>query len=411
MTENSLQSEIASLIKRLGKIPFAEFMGLALYHPKDGYYTSPEVFGAEGDFYTSPSAHPVFGALLTVQLKAMWEALDKPNPFHAIEPGAGNGILAQDILDYADKLSDEFANSLLYVSLDRYCASDIVTTRPHQHEQVKSADIPLKGVVGCLLSNELIDSFPVHRFQIQNSQVWEMYVTLDDEEKFVEVFGSPSTPALTERIKALGFPLPEGFRGEVNLNICPWIQEVSNALERGFVLTIDYGHLEKELYSAERRNGTFQTYYRHTEGSSPYQRIGRQDMTAHVDFSLVQSEGAKSGLRTLSYMTQAEFLHGLGFDEMLHQIYSRNLRPGERNANLMALQELVNPDGLGGFKVLIQEKDTGPEGYDSLSQTGSDTPIPAPPIKTPQHISLMEGRYPHQEWNLDALWPFDDKQS
>ena len=48
---------------------FARFMELALYHEPWGYYSSgPERIGAEGDFYTSPVAHPAFGALLTVQL-------------------------------------------------------------------------------------------------------------------------------------------------------------------------------------------------------------------------------------------------------------------------------------------------------------------------------------------------------
>ena len=133
-------------------------------------------------------------------------------------------------------------------------------------------------------------------------------------------------------------------------------------------------------------------------------------MTAHVDFSQVQSEGASSGLRTVSYMTQAEYLRGLGFDEMLHQIRAMNLRPGERNPNLIAMRELVNQDGVGGFKVLIQEKGTGLSSYEGLSRFNGDTTLPAPPAKSPEHIPLMEGRYPHQEWNLDALWPFDDKQ-
>ena len=75
---------------------FARFMELALYHEPWGYYSSgPERIGAEGDFYTSPVAHPAFGALLTVQLAGMWEMMGKPSPFHVVELGAGTGVMAQ----------------------------------------------------------------------------------------------------------------------------------------------------------------------------------------------------------------------------------------------------------------------------------------------------------------------------
>ena len=217
MTENSLETEIISRIKRAGKISFAEFMEIALYDKEGGYYTKPDVFGAEGDFFTSPAAHPIFGALLAVQLKVMWDALGKPDPFYAIEMGAGNGILSRDLLAYAGGLSEEFTDSLVYVAADRYSTNDVNSTEPQKLQGLMSTGIPLKGVVGCFLSNELLDSFPIHRFQIQEGTVKETFVTLDNEDKLVEVLDTPSTAGLTQRIKALDSPLPEGFRGEVNV--------------------------------------------------------------------------------------------------------------------------------------------------------------------------------------------------
>ena len=90
---------------------------------------------------------------------------------------------------------------------------------------------------------------------------------------------------------ALDLELPDGFSGEVNLAIGTWMRRMSDALERGFVVTIDYGYPAKVLYNSDRSTGTLKTYYRHAEGGNPYVHIGRQDMTAHVDFSLIASEG------------------------------------------------------------------------------------------------------------------------
>ena len=92
--------------------------GGGLYHPGGGYYTSGERIGAAGDYYTSPSAHPAFGALLAAQMFQMWELLGRPRPFTVAEPGAGNGLLCRDIASAAPGLPDGFADSLRYVCLD-----------------------------------------------------------------------------------------------------------------------------------------------------------------------------------------------------------------------------------------------------------------------------------------------------
>ena len=84
------EAEIRGLIEAKGSICFAEFMQVALYHPMGGYYTSARAIGAAGDYFTSPAAHPVFGALIAVQLHRMWQLLDSPSNFDAIEMGAGD---------------------------------------------------------------------------------------------------------------------------------------------------------------------------------------------------------------------------------------------------------------------------------------------------------------------------------
>ena len=179
---------------------------------------------------------------------------------------------------------------------------------------------------------------------------------------------------------------------------------MARALDKGFVITIDYGYEAAELYSQRRRFGTLQTYYRHTEGSSPYQRIGRQDIGAHVDFSLLQSEGYAVELNTLAYTTQAELLQGLGFNDLLHRLRQEPMPEYERNANLMSMRELVKPEGLGGFKVLFQEKATGVTDIAQIQPGDAPCQTMPLPMLTDRHMPLMQGRFPHTSWETPLLW-------
>ena len=394
-------------IQERGKITFAEFMQLALYHPVDGYYSSEAPFGTAGDYYTSPAVHPAFGALLSVQLFVMWQRLAMPDDFTVVELGAGAGLLAQDIVAYAESLSADFAGSLRYVCVDRYSptqadpAEDATTSNL---EWLLADELPLRGVVGCFISNELLDAFPVHRFQIADGAPLESYVALDDKDEFAEVLDKPSDPRLAERIGGLNFTLADGHRGEVCLRVRPWVAEVSRALRQGFVMTIDYGYTARELYSPSRSHGTLQTYFRHTEGSSPYLRVGRQDITAHVDFSLLQAEGALEGLNALEFTTQGRFLTDMGIGEMMLRLRELSLSQYDSNANIMALRELVKPDGLGAFKVLIQEKGTSISSGSQLRPSQSMREGLIAPLLSDRHMPLMEGRYPHTTWEASSLW-------
>lgn len=405
MTQTAAEQAIRDRIRRHAKITFAEFMRLALYHPIGGYYTSAAPFGATGDYYTSPATHPAFGALLCVQLRHMWRLIGKPPRFTVVEMGAGNGILAHDIAAYAERLSAEFARCLRYICIDRYTPAS-AAANPFV-DSLRAHGVPLRAVIGCLLSNELVDAFPVHRFRIVNGAPLEIYVALDANGAFTETLDAPSTPRLAERISALGFPLPDGFSGEVRLNTRSWIGEAAQALDKGFVITIDYGYEAAALYSHQRRFGTLQTYYRHTEGGSPYQRIGRQDISAHVDFSQLQSDGRAAGLSAIAYTTQADLLQALGIDEMLRQVRTMPLSPRERSANLMAIRQLIKPSGLGGFKALIQAKGVEAAAADIAPSPAQRGDLQAP-LLSDRHMPLLEGRYPHaawQTWETPELWP------
>ena len=409
----SSESEIRARIARLGKITFAEFMETALYHPTGGYYARRPYVGAHADYFTSPAAHPAFGALISIYLLRMWEALGRPSAFYAVEMGAGDGLLAREVVEFAQRLTRPFGDALHYVALDRSTRHATRYAPSGAYQRIVAAGSPVAGIVGCFLSNELVDSFPVHRFKTVEGEAKEVYLLLEDE-RFVEALGDPSTPELARRLEGLSPSLPEGYRGEVNLGIGPWMAGVAGSLDRGFVLTVDYGYAEAEMNSPHGDGGSVQSYYRHTQTASPYQRVGVQDITAHVDFSSVVREGEAVGLRPWGLTTQAQYLRGLGLDRWLGRLRVEGLPQRERESNAMAMRDLVRPDGLGGFKVLVQEKGLGNAGLSRLPPLGEldgeaeemadSLPIP---LLRPEHVPLMEGRYPHAAWRWEDLWPWD----
>jgi SAM-dependent MidA family methyltransferase len=134
------------------------------------------------------------------------------------------------------------------------------------------------------------------------------------------------------------------------------MRQVAAALGRGFVLTFDYGHEAAELYAPWRRDGTLLCFYRHNPSSDPYARIGKQDMTAHVDFTSLVEEGRRHGLEPLGLTTQARFLAALGIGEALARTPGVELSLEEYYSRRRAVTELLDSAGLGRIRVLVQAK-------------------------------------------------------
>ncbi len=398
---SAAETEIRARIAQRGRITFAEFMELALYHPTGGYYRRVGAVGASGDYYTSPSAHPAFGTLLAIQLRCMWDALGRPPRFHVVELGAGSGRLAADLNRHAASLEPGFAAAMRYVAVDRSLpvsgtdhTADYET--PRTFERVRADGVPVSGVEGCFISNELVDAFPVHRFLVDDG-ILELYVTERDG-RLVEMPGEPSTPELASRLGRLPHSLPPGYCGEVNLAIGPWMAQVGEALNRGFVVTIDYGDIDVDLYAPTRAAGTLQTYRGHSPGVGPLSQVGLQDITSHADFSAVADEGRRRGLETIALVTQADYLRRLGIGSWLRATRAMPLGQHEMQANMMAMRHLVDPSGLGNFKVLVQEKSTGVDDIESLMPNLERDDLGEPPLLGREHMPLMEGRYSHAAW-------------
>jgi SAM-dependent MidA family methyltransferase len=167
---------------------FLQYQDLVLFHPTLGYYSSGRVSFTE-DYRTFPDAlSPYFGQMVAEHIFRMWEGmrkagtLSRSEPFTIVEFGAGDGALAESILDYIDRraASDsqgawrQFATQTVYVCYDRSPTLSAAQRKRNARfgsrfaaRQGDATDstgaIPLESVKGIVLSNELPDAFSVHK--------------------------------------------------------------------------------------------------------------------------------------------------------------------------------------------------------------------------------------------------------
>jgi len=393
MPFSALHQLISERIQREGPLSFAEYMRMALYEPGYGYYvTGSAKMGWQGDYFTSTDVSSLFANCVGRQLYALWEKLKHPAHFLVLEQGAGRGDLAGGVRAWAQEEAPAFHAALDYQIEDIRAGQDAlgmertaagrpetertVAGRPEagrpQGSPLPWTDEPITegGSPSVVLSNELIDAFPVHIVEKRGGRLYEVFVDVQQDGRLCEVLGEPGTPAVAGYLDSFNIPwrtFEEGWRAEINLDALRWIQRTASLLRRGFILTIDYGDRARALYTAERARGTLLCYFQHQLSERPLARPGEQDITAHVNFSALIDEGRRLGLRLHKFTTQRLWLQSLGIQEELEQRRVKEFAAAETERATdrgqvallkwrdlrLRVAALTDPAGMGNFKVLI----------------------------------------------------------
>lgn len=370
----ALVAIIRRAIEERGRITFAEFMRLALYDPEHGYYRSPDRRpGRGGDFLTAPELHPFFGLSLARQVAECWDRLGQPDRFTVREYGAGIGGLAYDVIVGLLDQRPEIRSALRY---------ELIEVNPHRVAQALAAmhevgfgaivtavdaddpDSP-DPMVGVGIANEVADALPVHRLRWNGVAFEERWVTWDSAGRFAAIAAevSPAVSALgieayLERQGIRPDTWPPGSRIEVSPDSGRWIAALAAGIVRGYALIIDYGYAAPELYRDHRLEGTLRGYSAHTVTDDPLIRAGLQDLTAHVDFTRLVEAAGDAGMRPAGFTTQADFLARIGLGDLLVDLQRHpDLGIDEYYRAQAAVFRLIDPAGLGRFRILALAKD------------------------------------------------------
>jgi SAM-dependent MidA family methyltransferase len=361
-----LVARLRDEIARDGPITFARFMERALYEPDHGYYRHPtQAPGREGDFLTAPEAHPIFGAALGRLAEQAWEAVGRPSPFTITESGAGTGALAAGLLGGLRDLGSPLLEAVRYRPVEIEPARvDALRARLVTDGLAARLieDAPPSGPVetGAVIANEVLDALPVHRVIGRGGGLRELLVDVA-RERFVAIEAELTTPALAERLGVDGVTLADGQVTEICLAIDGWLAQATRHLARGIVALVDYADEPAALVGPNRRSGTLRAFARHAVGSDPFRHVGRQDLTATVDLAAVRTAALRAGLDPVGETTQAELLAAVGTGELTTSYLRRAGATIEDGLLLRsALMRLLDPRGMGAFRVLVFGRDLPP---------------------------------------------------
>jgi SAM-dependent MidA family methyltransferase len=322
----------AEIARNQGWISFARYMELALHAPGGYYAGGARKFGAEGDFVTAPELGRLFGRTLARQLTALLSAAPA-----ILEVGAGSGALAHTLLE---ELKCEYL--ILETSAD---------LRDRQRERLGDRATWLDSLPqrfrGVVVANEVLDAMPVHAVAWRAQGIMERGVAADGERLLWK--DRAASGALLEEARRINPPSP--YESEIGLAGQAWLRALAERLEQGVILVIDYGFPRHEYYHPQRAAGTLMCHHRHQAHSDVFARPGREDLTAHVDFSALAEAARDAGLDVLGYATQAQFLVNCGITDVLGEA---NVENALHYAPLAAeANKLLSPAEMGElFKVL-----------------------------------------------------------
>ena len=350
-----LQQLICNEIKQQGgAIPFDRYMQLALYAPGLGYYTAGmRKFGPQGDFVTGPEISALFSRTLARQVK---QVLDLCGGGDVLEFGAGSGRLAVDMLrelEALDALPERYLILELSPDLRQRQQQLIAAEIPYLEERVQWLErLPQQRLRGVVVANEVMDAMPVHRFRVSSGNREMM-----QEEMIACTAGKlkkewrPASAVLRQEVEKLRTELPSECESEISLRLRPWIAAISDALEQGAVLLVDYGYTRAEYFHPQHREGTLMCHFRQYAHGDALFYPGLQDITAHVDYTAVAEAADDAGLGVAGYTNQAGFLLACGIEQLLQSAAA------DQNAawfqQTEGLKRLVLPSEMGErFKVM-----------------------------------------------------------
>jgi SAM-dependent MidA family methyltransferase len=338
-------------------------MEIALYQPQIGYYSSGETrTGRQGDFLTPVSPGPLLGQLIALQIAEFHQALHHPPTLHLVEQGADRGHLAHDILTALSEHHPDLVTTLhLHLiepspSLARQQQTHLQPFRSSLsfdwHDDLSS--LPPTSHPTFFYSCELIDSFPVRLIRFSLGQWHERFVT--QTKNHLDWIDQPACTELLNEISLWSIPPIEGFTTEIRPGVSCWLKLLSEKIQQGAILTLDYGLPANELYHPSRFAGTLRALRQHSPSANPLTNPGQQDLTAHVNFSELIEEGKKLGFHS----------HGLlPFMTALPRQAISLLRdnPPMSEKSTRNFQHLVHPSFFGQSHLALLQTKNFPESY------------------------------------------------
>jgi SAM-dependent MidA family methyltransferase len=365
--DDSLAARLRARIEREGPISFREWMQAALYDEREGYYCRPDRVrqGRAGDYRTAPETSPLFAATFAGYFSKLFAELffelGSPPAWTIVEAGAAGGEFAYGVLTtLRAKYTDVFLATSYIIDeaspATRRRAAERLAEFADRLSFQRIDEINHPAIAGVRFSNELIDAFPVHRVIMRNGRLRELCVGLRQND-FVWVERDPGQ-RVSEYCRRAELQLSEGQIAEINLEAEEFISRSAGSLDRGYLITVDYGAERNELLdSPERFAGTLRAFHRHQLIDNVLARPGEHDLTTTVDWTQLKEAGRRAGLRAVRLERLDQFLLSEGLGDLLSEMLAQTQDQVEALRLSLGAREMIMPHGLAAsFQVLVQKK-------------------------------------------------------
>ena len=336
-----------SFFKKSKVLPVDKFFKNVLYDKKNGYYSSRIPFGKKGDFITSPKVSSLFSEIIAIWMIACWETFGKPKNFNIVELGPGDGSLAYILLKSFKRFPEFNSIKKLFLFEEsnflRKIQKKIITDR--DVKWIKNLNEIKKGPV-IFFGNEFFDAIPIKQFKKINGSFFEKNYSIDKNYNIKEIFKKASSQNIKyiksyktfNNLKFIEFP-KLGFEE---------LKKISQKIIKlqGCILMIDYGYLKPN------NQNTLQSVMKHKKNEL-LNNLGRADVTAHVNFTLLNEFFSKNGLKIKKIISQKDFLKAMGILERA-KIIAKNMKFTEQSDLYLRIQRLLSPRFMGDlFKVIL----------------------------------------------------------
>ena len=333
--------------KKSKVIPIDKFFSNVLYDKKLGYYNSKIPFGKEGDFVTSPKISNIFSEIIAIWMISCWETFGRPKNLNIVELGPGDGSLTKILLRTFKKFPEFnslkklflFEKSIYLKKIQKKNILDKGVKWIDNFDKLKKGPIIFFG-------NEFFDALPIKQFKKIYNSLYEKNYTLNQKFEIEEVFKKASQQdkkmiknfKTINKLKFIEFP-------KLGFNELKKISKKISELQ-GCILIIDYGYLKPN------NQNTLQSVIKHKKNKL-LNNLGKADITAHVNFSLLSEFFIKNNLKIKNIITQKNFLESMGILERA-KIIAKKMKFTEQTDLYLRIQRLLSPKYMGNlFKVIL----------------------------------------------------------
>jgi SAM-dependent MidA family methyltransferase len=223
----------------------------------------------------------------------------------------------------------------------------------------------MDSIDGVIIANEVIDALPFTRFKTQNGQVYELGISVEDNQLIEQprLADEMLSNTVDSIAKEIGMTFQDGYTSEIRINFGSWFRTIESMLSSGSIFFVDYGYARQEYYDEERTNGSMICHYRNVAHEDPLSNLGIQDISASVDFSQLADVALQRNIEVGFFTSQADFLINAEILGVIESVIDEGLKM----RLTQEVKQLLLPNQMGEvFKCMLLNKNINPDNFDGI---------------------------------------------